>query len=96
MSAHEKAAWMLDTSEAAYETQCPSSVSTAEETSNDEPKDYATMRAQFALRGYVLTRSHGVPFGEITYIVKRWNSERAFKSLEALQQYLDEAMGAAF
>jgi hypothetical protein len=95
MSAHEKAAWMLDTSEAAQETQRPGSLPTAQEISNDPSKVYTTLRAKFALRGYALTRSHHLPFGGITYILERWNFQRAFTDLVDLQQYFDTSMEAA-
>jgi hypothetical protein len=95
VSAHEKAAWMLDTSEAAQETQCPGSVATAQEISNDPSEVYATLRARFALRGYALTRSHRLPFGAVTYILQRWSYQRAFTDLVTLRQFLDTSMEAA-
>ena len=95
MSRKEKSAWVLDTPEADYEEPNARSVPTAEEIINDEPKDYATMRAQFALRGYVLTRSHRVPDGRINYIVTRYERSRVFSHLHDLQGYLNQVMEAA-
>lgn len=61
----------------------------AHEISNDPSKVYATLRAQCALRGYALKRSHILPWGRITYIIERWNFQRAFPDLVSLQRYLD-------
>ena len=91
----EKSAWVLDTPEADYEETSTRSVPTAEKIINDEPKDYATMRAQFALRGHVLTRSRRVPDGRITYIVTRFERSRTFSHLHDLQAYLNQVTEAA-
>ncbi len=92
----EKSARVLDTPEADSIEVCPTSVFTAEEISNEEPKDYATMRAQFALRGRVLTRSRRVPDGRITYIVTRWNQSRNFSHLHDVQAFLNQVTGVPF
>jgi len=94
MSRKEKSARLLDTVEADSEETSACSLPTAEKIINDEPKDYATMRAQFALRGHVLTRSRRVSDGCITFIVTRWEMHRAFASLPDLQRYLNQVMGA--
>ena len=91
----EKSAWVLDTPEADYEESNACSVPTAEKIINDEPKDYATMRAQFALRGHVLTRSRRVPDGRVNYIVTRFERSRIFSHLHDLQAYLNQVMEAA-
>ena len=92
-----KSAWLLDTAEADYEEQSARSLSAADEPviqGPDEPKDYATMRAQFARRGYTLKRARRVPDGRITYIVERWTGPRYFKHLHDLQGFLNQVMGA--
>lgn len=90
----EKSARLLDTVEADYEETSPCSVPTAEEVINQEPKDFATMRAQFAKRGHVLTRSRRVPDGRVSYIVTRWEMHRTFVSLPDLQGYLHQVTEA--
>ena len=92
----EKSAWVLDTPEADSIEVCPVSVIEAAEISNEEPKDYATMRAQFALRGHVLNRSHRVPDGRITYTVARWNQSRNFSHLNDVQAFLNQVTEAPF
>lgn len=94
MSRKEKSAWVLDTPEADYEEPNARSVPTAEKIINDEPKDYATMRTQFALRGHVLTRARRVPDGYIMFIVTRWGMHRTFGSLPDLQSYLNQVTRA--
>jgi hypothetical protein len=90
----EKSALVLDTPEADYQETNASSVPTAEKIINDEPKDYATMRAQFAKRGHVLSRSRRVPCGRVTYVVTRWEMHRTFASLTDLQGYLHQVTEA--
>jgi hypothetical protein len=91
----EKSTWLLDTAEADYEETSAHSLPTAEKIINDEPKDYATMRAQFAKRGHVLTRSRRVPCGRITFTVTRWGMHRTFASMPDLQRYLHQVTEAA-
>jgi len=102
MIRHEKSAWLLDTAEADYyEPQNESSLPTTVEPVNEAPKlpeppkDFATMRAQFALKGYTLTRSRRVPDGRITYIVERRTGPRHFTHLHDLQAFLNRVMEAA-
>lgn len=61
----------------------------------EPPKDFATMRAQFGLKGYTLTRSRRVPDGRITYIVERRTGPRHFTHLHDLQAFLNQVMEAA-
>lgn len=91
----EKSAWVLDTPEADYKGTNACSVPTAEKIINHEPKDFATMRAQFAKRGHVLTRSRRVPCGRVTYVVTRWEMHRTFASMPDLQGYLHQVTEAA-
>jgi len=95
MTRHKKSAWLLDTAEADYyEAQSECSLPAAVEPVNEAPKppeppkDYATLRAQFALRGRVLTRSHRWPDGRITYIVTTWSGARCFSHLHDVQGHL--------
>ena len=90
----EKSARLLDTVEADCEETSGCSVATAEKIINDEPKDYTTILAEFAARGYTLTRSRRVPCGRVSYHVSRWESRRTFGSLSELQGFLDLAREA--
>lgn len=90
-----KSTWLLDTAEADFEEQSACSVPTAEKIINDVPEDFATLRAQFARRGHVLTRSRRVPDGRITFVVMRWEMHRTFGSLRDLQGYLHQVTEAA-
>lgn len=58
-------------------------------------KAFATLQAQFALRGYALTRACRVPDGHTTYIVARWERSRAFGQLSELRAFLARAMESA-
>ena len=97
----EKSTWLLDTAEADYDEQSEHSLPAADGGVNEAPnppevpKDYATMRAQFALKGYTLTRSRRVPDGRITYIVERRTGPRHFTHLHDLQAFLNQVMEAA-
>ena len=53
------------------------------------------MRAQFAKRGHVLTRSGRVPCGRVTYVVTRWEMHRTFASMPDPQGYLHQVTEAA-
>lgn len=93
----EKSAWLLDTAEADYyQPQNERSLPAVEDTVNaapkppEPPKDYSTLRAQFALRGRVLTRSHRVPDGHITFVVTSWAGARYFSHLHDVQGHLSQ------
>jgi hypothetical protein len=89
MSRKEKSAW-LGAAEADSKEQSNASLPAAEKIVNDEPKDYATMQAQFALRGRVLTRSHRVPDGHVTFVVTSWAGARYFSHLHDVQGHLNQ------
>jgi hypothetical protein len=95
MSRKEKSAW-LGAAEADYDEQSENSLPDADGGVNeapkppDEPKDFATLRAQFALRGRALTRSHRVPCGRITFVVTSWAGERYFSHLHDVQGHLNQ------
>ena len=97
----EKSAWLQDTAEADYEEQSDRSLPAAEDAVNEAPKPpetpkvYETLRAQFALKGYTLTRSRRVPDGRVTYIVERRTGPRHFTHLHDLQAFLNQVMEAA-
>ena len=95
MSRKEKSAWLgAAETDFDYQETDVSILPTAEKIINDEPKDYATMRAQFAKRGHVLSRSRRVPCGRVTYVVTRWEMHRTFASLTDLQGYLHQVTEA--
>ncbi len=98
----ERSAW-LGAAEADqdYQPQNERSLPAADDPVNEAPKlpeapmDFGAMRAQFARRGHVLTRSRRVPDGRITYIVTRWERSRVFSQLHDLQGYLNQVTEAA-
>ncbi len=90
----EKSAW-LGAAETDLEEASTGSVPTAEKIINDEPKDYTTMLAEFAARGYSLTRSRRQGCGTVSYHVTRWERHRTFASLPDLQGYLHQVTEAA-
>lgn len=57
-------------------------------------KDYATMRAQFALLGCSLTRCHRAHDGRITYVVSRNFQSRYFTHLHDLQAHYTAQIAA--
>lgn len=85
----EKSAW-LGAAETDLEEASVCSVSLEEKIINDEPQDFATMRALFNLRGYTVTRSRRVPCGRVSYHVSRWESRRTFGSLPELRDYCNK------
>ena len=97
----EKSTWLLDTAEADYEEQSECSLPAAEGAVNEAPnppektKVYEMLRAQFALRGRVLTRSHRVPDGHVTFVVTSWAGARYFSHLHDVQGHLSQVMEAA-
>lgn len=94
MTQQKKSAWLGAAEADYYETQNDQSLLAADDAVNEAPtppeppKDYATLRAQFALRGRVLTRSHRWPDGRITYIVTTWSGARCFSHLHDVQGHL--------
>ena len=92
----EKSAWLQDTAEADYEEQSDRSLPAAEDAVNEAPKPpetpkvYETLRAQFALRGCVLTRSHRVGDGRVNYVVTSWAGARYFSHLHDVQGHLSQ------
>ena len=67
---------------------------TAQESGNLE-KDFATLRAQFALRGHRLECTFHVDSMEPGYYAERWGQVRDLSTLEDAQQFLVQIGGAA-
>ncbi len=57
-------------------------------------KVFATLRAQFALRGHALHRTSSVD-GAATYYAERWGLVRDLPTLEDAQQFLTQIGGPA-
>ncbi len=56
-------------------------------------KDFATLRAQFALRGRILTRSRRVPDGRVTFVVSTsWAGSLYFTHWHDVQGHLNQVM----
>lgn len=56
-------------------------------------KSFATLQAQFAMRGHSLTRSHRADDGRITYTVSRWGQSRAFSHWHDVRAFLVQIGG---
>lgn len=92
MKAHEKAAGVLDTPEAASETHHESILCTRVA----DRKEYSTLQAEFALLGIVLSRSHRAHDGHICYAATRNGQSRYFTHLHDLQAHYTAALAAKF
>lgn len=57
-------------------------------------KGFATLRAQFALRGHALHRTSS-PDGAVTYYAERWGQVRYLPTVEDAQLFLVQIGGAA-
>ena len=97
MTRQRKSAWLgAAEADSDYQPRNERSLPAVDETVNaapnppELPKDYATMRALFALRGRVLTRSHRVPDGRITFVVTSWAGARYFSHLHDVQWHLSQ------
>ncbi len=91
---HEKAVGVLDTPTTASKTISNDSLPTAEILGNIPPKEYATLRAQFALLGKTVTRCHAVPAGRIIYAVTGSGESRYFTHAHDLHAYLTQIQAA--
>lgn len=90
--AQEKAAGMLETPATATKSQSAASVSTAEKVGNPE-KQFATLRAQFALRGHRLERAFHGENKEPTYYAERWGMVRWLPTLHDAAMFLAQIGG---
>ncbi len=50
-------------------------------------KDFATLRAQFALRGHELHQAYA-PDGRVSYWTTRWGLSKPLADLEAVREFL--------
>lgn len=91
MIAQEKTAGVLDTPATVSQQKCTTIVGGRDA----NRKEFATLQAQFALRGYVLSRAYRVPDGRITYTVDRCTQRRAFSHLHDVQAFLNQFTGEA-
>ncbi len=57
-------------------------------------KDFATLRAQFALRGHTLHRT-SPDDGPVSYLAERWGLARYLHTLDDAQRFLVQIGGAA-
>lgn len=57
-------------------------------------KVFATLRAQFALRGHALYTAHSA-YGDVTYYAKRWGLVRYLPTLDDARQFLAQIGGEA-
>ena len=64
------------------------------ETSGPCDKVFATLRAQFALRGHALHRTSSVD-GAAAYFAERWGQVRYLPTVEDAQRFLVQIGGAA-
>jgi hypothetical protein len=87
---HEKAAGVLDTPEAAYESKRTPIL----EPQRIERKEFETLRARFARRGYVLQRVYRADDGRPTYHASRTSQTRVFSHPHDLGAFLAVVEGA--
>jgi len=57
-------------------------------------KSFATMAAQFAIKGHTLHRSYRADDGRVTYLVGRWGQCRSFNHWHDVQAFLTQIGGA--
>lgn len=91
---HEKAAGVLDTPTAASKSLTTDSLPTAEILGNISPKEFATLRAEFALMGRTFTRCRQIPGGRVVYAVVRSGESRYFTHSHDLRAYLTQIQSA--
>ena len=84
---------------ASYKSECPAATGQNAEQSTDtrsvtpafflsnEAKEFATLRAQFAMRGHEL---HAAGEG---YVVSRWNLSRFFTDLQGVEAFAQQIGG---
>ncbi len=63
-------------------------------TTDSHEKEFATLRAKFALAGHVLSRSNPTD-GHAVYFSTRWGMCREFRDLIAVATFLEQIGGAA-
>jgi hypothetical protein len=90
MSAHEKAAGVLDTPTTASKNHYTPIVASGEINS----KTYATLKANFALLGHVLQHNRRADDGRCTFVVERWGQARYFTDLDSVTAFLTQIGGA--
>ena len=61
--------------------------------STDHEKQFATLRAQFALHGHALHRTSPKD-GAVTYYAERWGLVRYLPTLDAARRFLAQIGGA--
>lgn len=59
----------------------------------DNEKQYATLRAQFAMRGHCLQRT-SLMDGHVTYYAERWGLVRYLPTLDDARRFLAQIGGA--
>lgn len=55
-------------------------------------KEFATLRAKFALAGHVLSRTNPID-GNVTYFSSKWGMVREFRDLVAAEGFLQQIGG---
>ena len=60
--------------------------------SQPDEKTFATLQAQFALKGHNLNRVEA-PDGSTSYFAVRWGMSRHMPDLDAVQSFLDQLGG---
>jgi len=90
MSAHEKAAGVLDTPTTAnFKIDTPIVAPNRE-----SEKSFATMAAQFAMQGHTLHQTNPTN-GAVTYYAERWGLIRYLPTLDDTRRFLAQIGGAA-
>ena len=56
-------------------------------------KSFATMAAQFAIKGHTLQKQHRADDGRVSYLVSRWGQSRTFTHLHDVQAFLTQIGG---
>lgn len=88
---------------AAHKSECPAATgqdakqitdSAIVAPNRETEKSFATMAAQFALKGHTLQRSYRADDGRVTYLVGRWGQCRAFGHWHDVQAFLTQTGGA--
>ena len=64
-------------------------IANAEDELTSECKRFATLRAEMALRGYSLSRTHGDD-GPARYYVTRWNLVRELRDIAAVRVFAQQ------
>ena len=60
----------------------------------DHEKQFATLRAQFAMQGHTLLRTSPID-GAVTYYAQRWGLVRNLPTLDDARRFLAQIGGAA-